>query len=76
MFLLVRIMHWAPSMAGLAVTIVIIPLTTLLGKALAKSRREQVRACVCEGVWGWPGAGAGAEGTGGRGPAAAGDRRA
>eukprot|EP00198_Chlamydomonas_reinhardtii_P014120 XP_001703457.1 ABC transporter, multidrug resistance associated protein [Chlamydomonas reinhardtii] len=43
MFLLVRIMHWAPSMAGLAVTIVIIPLTTLLGKALAKSRREQIK---------------------------------
>ncbi|KAG2450119.1 hypothetical protein HYH02_000222 [Chlamydomonas schloesseri] len=43
MFLLVRIMHWAPSMAGLGVTIVIIPLTTLLGKALAKSRREQIK---------------------------------
>lgn len=42
MFLLVRIMHWGPAMAGLAVTVVIIPLTTLLGKALAKSRREQV----------------------------------
>ncbi|GFR41153.1 hypothetical protein Agub_g1817 [Astrephomene gubernaculifera] len=43
MFLLVRIMHWGPSMAGLAVTIVVIPLTALLGKALAKSRREQIK---------------------------------
>ncbi|GIL43241.1 hypothetical protein Vafri_1038 [Volvox africanus] len=43
MFLLVRIMNWGPSMAGLAVTVVIIPLTTLLGKALAKSRRDQIK---------------------------------
>ncbi|GLC35697.1 hypothetical protein PLESTB_000485000 [Pleodorina starrii] len=43
MFLLVRIMNWGPSMAGLAVTVVVIPLTALLGKALAKSRREQIK---------------------------------
>jgi hypothetical protein len=30
-------------MAGLGVTVLLIPLTMLLGKALAKSRREQVR---------------------------------
>lgn len=35
-------MNWAPAMAGLAVTIVMIPLSTVVGKALAKARREQV----------------------------------
>ncbi len=49
MFLLVRIMHWGPAMSGLAVTVVIIPLTTLLGKALAKSRREQVGSAAVVG---------------------------
>lgn len=43
MGLLVRIMHWAPAMAGLAITVVMIPLSTLIGKALGKARREMVK---------------------------------
>eukprot|EP00201_Polytomella_parva_P004356 CAMPEP_0175076738 /NCGR_PEP_ID=MMETSP0052_2-20121109/22928_1 /TAXON_ID=51329 ORGANISM="Polytomella parva, Strain SAG 63-3" /NCGR_SAMPLE_ID=MMETSP0052_2 /ASSEMBLY_ACC=CAM_ASM_000194 /LENGTH=630 /DNA_ID=CAMNT_0016345979 /DNA_START=136 /DNA_END=2024 /DNA_ORIENTATION=+ len=43
MGLLVRVMGWGPSFAGLAVTITIIPATMMSGKALAASRREQVK---------------------------------
>lgn len=43
MAMLVRIMHWAPAMAGLVVTVVMIPLSTLLGKKLGAARRAQIK---------------------------------
>ncbi|KAL6750031.1 P-loop containing nucleoside triphosphate hydrolase protein [Haematococcus lacustris] len=43
MALLVRIMGWAPAMAGLAVTVVMIPLSTLVGKSLGTARRAMVK---------------------------------
>lgn len=43
MALLVRIMHFAPAMAGLVVTVIMIPLSTFIGKALGKARREMVK---------------------------------
>ena len=43
MALLVRIMSFAPAMAGLVVTVIMIPLSTFIGKALGKARREMVK---------------------------------
>jgi ATP-binding cassette subfamily C (CFTR/MRP) protein 1 len=43
MAMLVRIMGWAPAMAGLAVTIVMIPLSTLVGRALGTARRAMIK---------------------------------
>lgn len=43
MAMLVRIMHFLPAMAGLVVTVIMIPLSTFIGKALGKARREMVK---------------------------------
>ncbi|KAF5828549.1 hypothetical protein DUNSADRAFT_17458 [Dunaliella salina] len=43
MALLVRIMHFLPAMAGLVVTVIMIPLSTVIGKALGKARREMLK---------------------------------
>lgn len=43
MAMLVSIMGWAATMAGLGVTVVMIPLSTLVGKYLAASRREMLK---------------------------------
>jgi len=43
MALLVRIMHFLPAMAGLVVTVIMIPLSTFIGKALGKARREMLK---------------------------------
>lgn len=60
MGLLVRVIHWAPALAGLAVTIALIPLSAFVGKRLAAVRREligftdaRVKLCteVITGVW-------------------------
>ncbi len=42
MAMLVRLMGWAPAMAGLVVTVVMIPLSTLLGRGLARVRRAMM----------------------------------
>lgn len=43
MAMLARIMGWASTLAGLAVTVIMIPLSTLVGKALGTSRREMLK---------------------------------
>ena len=42
MGLLVRVIHWGPALAGLGVTVALIPLSTVVGKQLAAVRRELV----------------------------------
>ncbi|PRW33949.1 ABC transporter isoform A [Chlorella sorokiniana] len=42
MGLLVRIIHWAPALAGLGVTIALIPISALVGRQLAAVRRALV----------------------------------
>ncbi|MEW5303174.1 MAG: hypothetical protein WDW36_005892 [Sanguina aurantia] len=42
MGMLVNIMSWAPAMAALAVTILLIPLSTLVGKSLAAARKQML----------------------------------
>lgn len=42
MGMLVRIIGWAPALAGLMVTVAIIPLSAVIGKALSVARREMV----------------------------------
>jgi hypothetical protein len=44
MALLIRILTVWPALAGLLVTVAIIPLTWLLGKLLAKARRQAMVA--------------------------------
>jgi hypothetical protein len=44
MGMLVRIMNWLPSLAGLAVTIVMIPMSAVVGKILAKARRDLIKS--------------------------------
>lgn len=43
MGLLVRIMHFLPSLAGLGVTMLLIPTSMVLGKRLGASRRAQIK---------------------------------
>lgn len=45
MAMLVRIMNWLPAMAGLLVTVIMIPASTYVGKYLGTARRAQVRVC-------------------------------
>ncbi len=40
LLLLVRIIGWAPALAGLAVTLLILPLTMTLGRKLSDVRRS------------------------------------
>lgn len=42
MGLLVRVINWAPALAGLGVTVALIPLSALVGRTLARVRRELV----------------------------------
>ena len=42
MGLLVRVIHLVPALAGLGVTIALIPLTTLVGRQLAAIRKQLV----------------------------------
>lgn len=42
MGLLVRIIHWLPALAGLAVCVALIPLSTLVGRRLGAIRRRLV----------------------------------
>lgn len=42
MGLLVRIIHLVPALAGLAATLALIPLSTLVGRAMAAVRKELV----------------------------------
>ncbi|KAJ9526631.1 hypothetical protein QJQ45_017605 [Haematococcus lacustris] len=81
MALLVRIMGWAPAMAGLAVTVVMIPLSTLVGKSLGTARRAMVKQTdarvklateIITGGAGRGGAGRGGAGRGGAGRGGAG----
>ncbi len=43
MAMLVRIMGWLPALASFAVTVIMIPLSTLIGKALARLRKAMVK---------------------------------
>ncbi|GAB4815546.1 hypothetical protein N2152v2_002592 [Parachlorella kessleri] len=43
MALLVRVIHWVPALAGLGVTVAIIPASTWLGKRLGALRKELIR---------------------------------
>ncbi|KAK9823545.1 hypothetical protein WJX72_003616 [[Myrmecia] bisecta] len=43
MGLLVRIVHFLPAMAGLSVTVALIPISTLVGRQLVKIRKELVK---------------------------------
>ena len=65
MGLLVRVIRWAPALAGLGVTVALIPLSAAVGRTLAAVRRElvgytdaRVKLCteVITGAWmaQWP----------------------
>lgn len=63
MGLLVRVIHWQPALAGLAATLALIPLTMVVGKALANVRRRlvgftdaRVKLCTEVITGGWVGA--------------------
>jgi len=43
MGLIVRIMGWAPTMAGMAVTVIMIPSSTIVGRLLGASRKEMLK---------------------------------
>jgi hypothetical protein len=60
-------MNWIPSLAGLAVTIFMIPISAGVGKVLAQARRDLIKATDARVkaateiiTGGWPGVGAAA----------------